>query len=170
MNLITLLKEDHKEVEDLFKRIEATSPRAMKTRQKLFLQIKAALTVHSAAEEELLYPRMKEMRELRHDAFLANEEHRLVKQLLDELGSLDAGEEQWDAKMSVLMDMVRHHVREEEGEYFKALKLELNRAELMQLGEEVQAFKERFEMPRETQQQESRPSPSPMNSGQELHA
>jgi hypothetical protein len=58
---------------------------------------------------------------------------------------LQAGNDVWDAKMKVLIDMVRHHVREEEDEYFKALKKELEQLELRQPGEAVESFKKSFE-------------------------
>ena len=148
MDIISLLKEDHREVDALFGRIESASERAVKMKQKLFDQIKAALTVHAAVEEKLLYPRMKELRPLRQGAFDSIEEHRLVKQLLAELSEQNASSEVWNAKIKVLIDMVRHHVQEEETEYFKVLRTEVNRTELRQLGEEVQSFKENFTAPR----------------------
>jgi hypothetical protein len=145
MDMISVLKEDHQAVETLFGRIEAASARAIKTKEKTFLQIKEALTVHSAVEEEYLYPRMREIDSLRQQAFEANEEHSLVKQLLSELGEEEVGSEVWNAKVKVLIDLVRHHVREEESQYFKPLRSELEPAELRSLGEKVVAFKESFQ-------------------------
>lgn len=142
MDIITILKEDHREVEGLFGRIEAASDRALRMKEKLFEQAKDALTLHAAAEEEILYPRMRELAPLRQASFEAVEEHRLVKQLLTEISELETGNEVWGAKVKVLIDMVRHHVREEEGNFFKALRSELGRVELRQMGEAVQAFKE----------------------------
>jgi len=148
MDIISLLKEDHREVEALFGRIESASERAVKMKQKLFEQIKAALTEHAAAEEKILYPRMRELRPLLLSSFEGVEEHRLVKQLLAELTELDASNEVWNAKMKVLIDLVRLHVQEEETEYFKVLRTELNRTELRQLGEQIQSFKQSFTAPR----------------------
>src|SRR3954447_2583260 len=118
MDVISVLKEDHREVEALFGRMEAASARAVKTKRQLFDQINSALSAHAAAEQEILYPRMRELRPLRQQSFDANEEHRLVKQLLTELSGLEVGNEGWNAKVKVLIDMVRHHVEEEEQQYF----------------------------------------------------
>lgn len=158
MDVIAVLKEDHKKVEALFKQLEDTSERAKKTKRRLFQQIGAELSLHAAAEEAVLYPRLKDLDvpELKRCAFEAYEEHRLVKQLIAEIAALlDSGEKsdgepsevsdgmgpEWDAKVKVLIDMVRHHVREEEGEIFKDLRGALKRAELVELGEAIAAFK-----------------------------
>src|SRR5688572_3323913 len=109
MDITTLLKKDHRTVDELFERIESASDRALKLKQKLFLQIKDELTIHAAAEEAILYPRMRELAPLRQNALEAGEEHRLVKQLLAELSAAQESPELWDAKMKVLIDMVRHH-------------------------------------------------------------
>lgn len=142
MDIITLLKKDHRTVDELFTRVEESSARAVKAKQKLFVQIKAELTLHAEAEEAILYPRLQEMASLRHNAMEANEEHRLVKQMLAEIEALEDGGETWDAKMKVLIDMVRHHVEEEEHEIFKTMKSELDSAELKQLGEALEMFKQ----------------------------
>ena len=145
MDVTTVLKTDHRKVDALFEQIESASERAGKTKRKLFQQIKQELTVHAEAEEKLVYPRLEEGRESRHIALESYEEHRLVKQLLAEIDALSGDSEDaggWDAKVKVLIDMVRHHVKEEEGEMFPKLKAALERDELRQLGEEVEAFKQ----------------------------
>jgi hemerythrin superfamily protein len=147
MDVIGLLKKDHREVNEFFGQIEAASDRALKLKEKLFLKIQEALTVHTAAEEKILYPRMRELRDLRQNAFEAKEEHDLVKQLLEEISGLQVGDETWNAKVKVLIDLVRHHVREEETDYFKVLKADLKKDELNQLGEEIAAFKANFVAP-----------------------
>jgi hypothetical protein len=171
MDVIAVLKEDHKKVEALFKQIEEASERAKKTKRRLFQQISTELTLHAAAEENILYPRLKELPELKSSAFEALEEHRLVKQLLAEIAALldqaesgpgdgqggksgvevgDGMGPEWDAKVKVLIDMVRHHVREEEGEIFRDMRAQLKRPQLVELGEAILAFKKdpRAAMPR----------------------
>lgn len=144
MDVTTVLKTDHRKVDALFEQIESASERAGKTKRKLFQQIKQELTVHAEAEEKIVYPRLEAGRALRHIALESYEEHRLVKQLLEEIDALggESDDGGWDAKVKVLMDMVRHHVEEEEGEMFPKLKEALGRDELRQLGEEVEAFKQ----------------------------
>ena len=105
------------------------------------MEIKKELTIHMMAEEKILYPRMLDIPELRKAAFEANEEHRLVKQLLDETSELVCGSEQWNAKLKVIKDLVRHHVQEEEGEIFKKLRHSLSSAVLNEMGSAVAEIK-----------------------------
>lgn len=141
MDIVTVLKADHSNVEQLFSQIESSSDRALKTKERLFLEIKKELTIHMMAEEKILYPRMLDIPELRKAAFEANEEHRLVKQLLDETSELVCGSEQWNAKLKVIKDLVRHHVQEEEGEIFKKLRHSLSSAVLNEMGSAVAEIK-----------------------------
>jgi len=74
---------------------------------------------HASVEEQLFYPAVKERSERLKELVLeALEEHYVAKWLLSELEKMDADNERLDAKMSVLIESVRHHVREEEGELF----------------------------------------------------
>lgn len=141
MDIVTVLKADHRNVEQFFSQIESSSDRALKTKERLFLEIKKELTIHMMAEEKILYPRMLDIPELRKAAFEANEEHRLVKQLLDETSELVCGSEQWNAKLKVIKDLVRHHVQEEEGEIFKKLRHSLSSAVLNEMGSAVAEIK-----------------------------
>lgn len=141
MDIITVLKEDHRNVEDLFKQLESSSDRAVKTKEKLFSQLMSELTLHAAAEERILYPLVEQLRDLRSEALEAYEEHRLITQLLAELSAIECGCEQWAAKLKVLKDMIEHHVLEEETEMFNDLKARFPKAELRALGDEVQAYK-----------------------------
>jgi len=141
MDIVTVLKADHRNVEQLFSQLESSSDRALKTKERLFLEIKKELTIHMMAEEKILYPRMLDIPELRKAAFEANEEHRLVKQLLDETSELVCGSEQWNAKLKVIKDLVRHHVQEEEGEIFKKLRHSLSSAVLNEMGSAVAEIK-----------------------------
>lgn len=144
MDVISVLKLDHRKVKELFKQIEGASPRAVKTKERCFLQIKTELSLHAHAEEEILYPRVKDISSIRHNGFEADEEHALVKQLLSEIDGLEAGSEHWGAKCKVLKDLVEHHVEEEEGEIFPALRSALTTKDLQQMGEAVLDFKDRL--------------------------
>ena len=141
MDIVTVLKADHRNVEQLFSQIESSSDRALKTKERLFLEIKKELTIHMMAEEQILYPRMLGIPKLRQGSFEATEVHRLVKQMLDEVGELACGSEQWNAKLKVVKDLVDHHVREEEGEAFKKLRTSLSSAVLNEMGASVVEIK-----------------------------
>ncbi len=113
-----LLREDHRLVKGLFSDYEKSEGRAKK--QELFQKIHTELTVHAAIEEEVFYPAMLELDDEECQDLLkeAHEEHQIVKTLLEELSAMDAEEEQFDAKVTVLGENVEHHAEEEEDEMF----------------------------------------------------
>lgn len=137
---IAVLKEDHREVEKLFKQFESTTAPAR--RRTIMRSIVEALSKHAAIEEELLYPWAREyIEDVDDDVFEALEEHRVVKWLLRELEHMDADDERFEARATVMMEMVRHHVEEEESELFQYLRDVGTRSELIELGEELEAAK-----------------------------
>jgi hemerythrin superfamily protein len=136
VDAITLLKDDHKTVEGLFKRYERAGDRAYATKRKLADSIIRELSVHAAIEEQLFYPAVRARVEAEKDDVLeALEEHHLVKLTLAELEDLDPKDERFDAKVTVLMESVRHHVKEEEQEMFPKVRKSVSRADLQELGE-----------------------------------
>ncbi|MCD6023214.1 MAG: hemerythrin [Fibrobacteria bacterium] len=144
MDPIALLKADHRKVEELFKKLEDTTERAVKTRTELFEKLRMELTVHALAEEAVLYPENKEIPSTRELGFEAVEEHHVVKILLDELSELSPDTEEWTAKLSVLKENVQHHVKEEEGEIFPKTKKALSAEELDEMGARLFEEKEKL--------------------------
>ena len=144
MDPIAMLKADHRKVEELFKKLEDTTERAVKTRTELFDKLNQELTVHALAEEAVLYPANKEIKETRELGFEAVEEHHVVKILLEELSSLSPDTEEWTAKLSVLKENVEHHVKEEEQELFPKTKKALSAEELDELGNRLFEEKEKL--------------------------
>lgn len=131
MDAIKLLKQDHREVEELFKRYERAGDEAVKEKQYLCERVTKLLSMHAAVEEQLFYPAARELSEQLKDTVLeALEEHHLAKATLAELGEMSAGDERFDAKMTVLIENVRHHVKEEEGELFPQLRKLMSTAQL----------------------------------------
>ena len=142
MNAFELLKKDHKKVSDLFKQLEETTERAVKTREELFAQLKQELDIHARIEEQILYPVLKEAKETHEITLEAIEEHNVVKQLLEELSTMAVGDEVWTAKLTVLKENVEHHVEEEEGEMFKDAKKVLSAEQIEELGAQLEAAKQ----------------------------
>ena len=137
-----LLKDDHREVEALFKKYEGLGERAHKSRREVVTKIIEALSVHAAIEEQVLYPEARERLPKIEDTVLeALEEHHIVKWTLSELDGMDPEEERFHPKVTVLMESVRHHVKEEETELFPALREAFTRAELEDLGGALAAAK-----------------------------
>jgi len=136
---IKLLKDDHRQVEDWFEAFEKTSNGPKK--QKLADQICLALRVHTQIEEEIFYPACREAG-LEDDMMdEADVEHDGAKKLIEEIEAGKPGDDHWDAKVKVLSEMIKHHVKEEEqrdGMFARAKKADID---LAALGEELQARK-----------------------------
>ncbi len=141
MNAFTLLKADHKKVAGILEKLDATTERGVKTREELFTQLKSELDLHAQIEETILYPALEKADETHEITLEAYEEHRLVKQLLKELESMDKSEEQWTARFTVLKENIEHHVEEEEGEMFKKARKVLSEEEAEDLGARLEAAK-----------------------------
>lgn len=135
MDAITMLKKDHKTVEGLFKKFEKAGERAHVTQRDLAGRIVEELSVHAAIEEQVFYPAVREAVFGTEDMVLeALEEHHIVKWVAHELDSMEPDEERFRAKMTVLIELVRHHVEEEEGDLFPEVRKALGRKALGELG------------------------------------
>jgi hemerythrin superfamily protein len=137
MDAIALLTADHKTVEQLFKRFEKLGPRAMKTKQDVAERIIKELSVHAAVEELAFYPAVRqaiEDEEIQELVLESLEEHHIVKWVLSELHKMSPEDERFDAKVTVLMQNVRHHVEEEEQELFPAVAKTFGKDRLNELG------------------------------------
>jgi hemerythrin superfamily protein len=142
MDAINMLKEDHKTVERLFKRFEEAGDRAYVEKRNVADRIIEELAKHAAVEEQLFYPVARATVPGTDDVVLESlEEHHVVKWLLSELDGMDASDERFDAKMTVLIENVRHHVEEEEQEFFPKVRDELGRTALADLGEAMETAK-----------------------------
>lgn len=137
-----LLHQDHQKVRELFFQFSAAEEESEK--ENLVKQILTELYVHSTIEEEIVYPAVKEEAEEGEELVdEAETEHRVVKFLMAELSEMSADEEQFDAKVTVLCELVNHHIREEEKEMFK--KLRESGADLNELSEKVVERKEELQ-------------------------
>src|SRR4051812_30218318 len=143
MDAIELLKSDHREVEDLLNRITALEEDDAEERGDLFEQLEPKLKAHETIEQEIFYPAAKEAggeaEEIVSHSYV---EHHLVDVLIDEIGELSPGDEEWTARAHVLKELVGHHVEEEQDELFPAARKGLGKDRLQQLGEEMQARKD----------------------------
>jgi hemerythrin superfamily protein len=142
VDAITLLKADHAEVEKLFKKYEKLGDRAYATKEKTVASIIEALSVHAAIEEQVFYPAVRtEVPKENSEVLEAIEEHHIVKWVLTELEKLPPEDERYDAKVTVLIENVRHHVKEEETEMFPAVRSALGRKKLGKIGDALAASK-----------------------------
>jgi hemerythrin superfamily protein len=139
MDVITLLKKDHKMVKNLFEEFNNLKSSKIQKKADIIAQIKEALTVHAQVEEELVYPAFRENRSMKEQVGEALEEHHVTKILLGELDALQPDGERYDAKVKVLYEYLMHHVKEEEKEMFPEAQKRLSSKRLAALGEEVEA-------------------------------
>ena len=142
MNVLNLLKADHKKVAGILEKLEPTTERGVKTRNELFTTLKTELDAHAYIEETYFYPVLEKSDETHDIALEAVEEHAIVKELLAELDALRKDDESWGTKLKVLKENVEHHVEEEEGEMFKKARKVLSDAELESLGARMERAKE----------------------------
>ncbi|MFD7003706.1 hemerythrin domain-containing protein [Streptomyces mirabilis] len=144
MDGIVLLKEDHKTVEKLFKQFEKADEGAHAEKRKIADQVIEELTTHTWIEEKIFYPAAREADpDTKDDVLESVEEHHVVLWMLSELKDLDPADERFDAKMTVLMENVRHHVEEEEKEWFPEVRKAMGRNRLNELGEQMEATKKK---------------------------
>lgn len=140
---IEILKSDHRKVEQAFSEYEKLGERAFVGKKKLADSICADLTVHAEVEEALVYPAFKEAVE--EKKALVNEatvEHASAKDLIAQIQSMKPEDELFDAKIKVLSEYIKHHVKEEEKEMFPALKK--SGIDLAALGEQIQAMRKQL--------------------------
>src|SRR5947209_7678227 len=116
--------------------------------QRLATQIAQELHVHTQIEEEIFYPGVRgadgSIEELVAEGL---EEHHVVDQLLEEIGGIEPGSEQWTAKLKVLMENVEHHAEEEEGEMFPKVRSKMDNKELESMASRMEAKKKELGAP-----------------------
>lgn len=139
VDAVALLKSDHRQVEGWFAQFSKSRSSARK--QQLAAQICAALRVHTAIEEEIFYPAFLAAtadKDMHHEAIV---EHDGAKELIAQIEAMRASDDYFDAKVTVLSEMIKHHVKEEEqpgGMFAEAKKSGMD---LKELGEELRARK-----------------------------
>jgi len=140
---IVILREDHKEVRALFREFENKSTT---TARKGSIVKKAIelLTVHTYIENEVMYPEVRRLLpDLEDDVLESYEEHHVADLLVMELSAMEPNDERFEAKTTVLIENVRHHMDEEESEWFPKVRDGLSRTMLRELGGQLLEAKER---------------------------
>ena len=138
MKATDLLKKQHRQVEKLFKQCEnAKQPRQ---RRELMEQIVNMLKMHTKIEEEIFYPAVRELGTTKAEEMIdeAFEEHHVVDLVLAELPEVDPEDERFEAKITVLSELVEHHVEEEEGEMFPMAEKKLGAERVKELGQRME--------------------------------
>lgn len=140
---IVMLKADHEEVRALFREFQKSSTTPAR-RKKLVVEMIELLTVHTYIENEVMYPRVRDLLpDLEDDVLESYEEHHVADVLVTELAAMDSSDERFEAKTTVLIENVTHHIQEEEQEWLPKVREGLTRTQLREIGEELAAAKER---------------------------
>jgi hemerythrin-like domain-containing protein len=141
---IVLLKQDHKEIRKLFREFEQAGDRALKRKGQLVDRILEALTVHTYIENECMYPEVRKLLpDLEDDVLESFEEHHVADVLCMELATMSPDDERFDAKTTVLIENVSHHMDEEERDWFPKVRGGLSRKQLQDIGERMLELKEK---------------------------
>ena len=146
MNALTLLKQDHQNVDALFSRFEElANGNGTKAKGDVVQKIITQLSIHAEIEEQLFYPAAREALAGNDDidstVFEALEEHHAVKVLLSEIEKVPPTHERFDAKVTVVIENVRHHIEEEETDLFPMVREAMTVQQLEELGQQMEEAK-----------------------------
>jgi hemerythrin-like domain-containing protein len=141
---IVLLKDEHQEIRRAFRAFEKAGENARVRKGQLVDRIIALLTRHTYIENEVMYPRIRELLpDLEDDVLESYEEHHVADVLVMELASMKPTDERFDAKTTVLIENVEHHMEEEEQEWFPQVRAGLGRKQLQEIGAEMIRVREK---------------------------
>jgi hemerythrin superfamily protein len=136
MNAIDLLESQHREVEDLFAKIEKAKDATRK--EEAFIELADGLAIHASIEEHHFYPAVRDRRT--EDIVLESlEEHLAIKRVLSDLLDTEIDDESFDAKLEVLKEEVDSHVEDEENDLFPKVMRLFDESELEEIGEAMSA-------------------------------
>ena len=137
-NIFDILKKEHDKTLELFKQTASKDP------GDVFSQIKTELTIHINGEERLLYPVLKEKEPTRNKTLEGWEEHTYIKIVLNDLVGMPREDERWQAKLTVLREMVEHHIEDEEENLFKKAKKVISKEQADQIGTDYTRGKQKI--------------------------
>ncbi|HET9653721.1 MAG TPA: hemerythrin domain-containing protein [Kineosporiaceae bacterium] len=141
---LVLLREDHKRIRGLFKDFTAAANRPPSRRERIVTRILEELTAHTFVENEVVYPRIRALLpDLEQEILESFEEHHVADVVAAELAGLHADDERFEAKATVLIEIVGHHLQEEEQDWFPKVRAALTRTQLREIGAELLAARGR---------------------------
>lgn len=144
MNAIDLLKADHERVKGILSQLSESTERGIKKRTELLAKLEMEISIHTRLEEEVLYPAYKKAGGKEQDVmyYEAKEEHRTVDSLvLPDLKVTDPSTPEFAGRVKVVKELLEHHIEEEETEMFPQAKKLLGKAELEELGAQMETLK-----------------------------
>ena len=139
MDALKLLEQDHRKVKILFQ--EAKDAKDSAQKKQIFDNIDTELEIHTHIEETVFYPAIEKRDEFKEMVAEALEEHQEAKTLIDELEDLVSDDDEFSSTLEELIEAVKHHVEEEEGEMFPKIRELFDQHQLDQLGQEMESAK-----------------------------
>ena len=141
MKVTVLLRNDHEALKALFDKFKKPSAsRNQNGKKDLFNEIQRELLIHSQMEQEIFYPALSSTPS-NHAVDLvstAEQEHKDVEKLLEEMRAMSGSEKNFDAKVGQLIDQVERHIEMEESEVFDEARKNLPEYRLEELGLEME--------------------------------
>jgi hemerythrin-like domain-containing protein len=135
---IVLLKDEHQEIRKAFQAFRNAGERAEARKGQLVDRIIELLTIHTYIENEVMYPRVRDLLpDLEDDVLESYEEHHVADILVMELAGMKPSDQRFDAKTTVLIESVEHHMEEEEQQWFPKVREGLGRKQLQEIGAEM---------------------------------
>jgi hemerythrin superfamily protein len=148
MDALELLTADHNRVRGLFARFQAAEGANDAQAARLAAKIFEELEIHTKIEEEIFYPTITKLNDEIHEMVTEGiEEHHVVDSLMAEVRGLTPSDEEWAAKMKVLIENVEHHAEEEEQEMFPKVRSATNADARADLGQRLEAMKAQLGAP-----------------------
>jgi iron-sulfur cluster repair protein YtfE (RIC family) len=142
MDALELLTADHNRVRGLFSRFQAAEGENDAQAARLATKIFEELEIHTKIEEEIFYPAITTLNDEIHELVTEGvEEHHVVDSLMAEAKGLSPSDEEWAAKIKVLIENVEHHAEEEEQEMFPKIRQAMNDEARAELGQRMEAMK-----------------------------
>lgn len=141
-DIYQLIKKDHDEIKVLFQKI--TGGVGEGSIKDIYSELQHELGMHMRLEEKFFYPVLQDEEDLHQMVLKSIEEHNVAKKLLREFGSLTPGDDKWMAKMQVMEELVRNHIKEEEGPIFKKAKSVIDRSRSQEIADKWEKEKEKI--------------------------
>ena len=141
MDIYSLIKKDHQEIANLFRRLKAAEGFS-ETSEQLFAQLREELELHAHAAERVWYPALQEAEGTQELVEEALDNHELVRDLLDELAASRMDNEAWNEKLEVLEEHVEDHIEDEEGDIFDVARQLFSAAQAAELAQCWQTAKQ----------------------------
>ncbi len=142
MNIYDVLKSDHRMVLDSIQQIKNSSGQSKSERQQSFSKVRDNLLPHMYAEENYYYQYLMDHGGNRPKLLEAIEEHRAARSVMQDIESTQADDERWMAKLTVLDELLRHHIKEEEDDIFSQSRKIIDDRQAQEMGEQFKSIEQ----------------------------